>query len=44
MYGANLNLDEAGEIDSVVDGQVTLEFYLSMCEAEGLARPNVLVE
>jgi len=44
MYGANINLNDAGEIDSVVDGQVTLEFYLAMCEAEGLPRPNVLVE
>ena len=44
MYGANINLDEAGEIDSVVDGQVTLEFYLAMCEAEGLPRPKVLIE
>jgi quercetin dioxygenase-like cupin family protein len=44
MYGSNINLNEAGEIDSVVDGQVTLEFYLAMCEAEGLPRPKVLVE
>ncbi len=44
MYGANINLDEDGEIDSVVDGQVTLEFYLAMCEAEGLPRPKVLIE
>ena len=26
MYGANINHNEDGEIDSVVDGQVTLEF------------------
>ena len=44
MYGANINLNEDGEIDSVVDCQVTLEFYLAMCEAEGLPRPKVLIE
>ncbi|MEP5763350.1 MAG: 2,4'-dihydroxyacetophenone dioxygenase family protein [Halieaceae bacterium] len=44
MYGANINLDEAGEIDSVIDGQAVLEFYLAMCEAAGLPRPAVLVE
>ena len=43
MYGSNINLDENGEIDSVVDGLVTLEFYYAMCEAEGLSRPKVLV-
>ena len=42
MYGSNINLDDDGNITSVVDGTVTLEFYLAMCEAEGLPRPNVL--
>jgi quercetin dioxygenase-like cupin family protein len=44
MYGANINLNEAGEIDSVVDGSLTLQFYLAMCEEQGLPRPPVLVE
>ncbi|MFT4519552.1 MAG: 2,4'-dihydroxyacetophenone dioxygenase [Halioglobus sp.] len=43
MYGSNINLDEDGNITSVVDGSMSLEFYLAMCEAEGLPRPNVLV-
>lgn len=43
MYGSNINLNEDGEIDSVVDGPLTLEFYYAMCEAAGLPRPNVLV-
>ncbi len=43
MYGSNINLNEQGEIDSIVDGPMTLEFYYAMCEAEGLPRPNVLV-
>ena len=44
MYGSNINLDAEGNITSVVDGSVTLEFYLAMCEANGLGKPPVLVE
>jgi 2,4'-dihydroxyacetophenone dioxygenase len=43
MYGSNINLDADGNITSVVDGSLTLEFYLAMCEEAGLPRPNVLV-
>jgi 2,4'-dihydroxyacetophenone dioxygenase len=42
MYGSNINLDAEGNVTSVVDGSLTLEFYLAMCEAQGLPRPNVL--
>ena len=44
MYGSNINLDAEGNITSVVDGAMTLEFYLGMCAELGLARPNVLVD
>jgi len=44
MYGSNINLDENDAVTSIVDGQVTLEFYLAMCEEQGLPRPGVLVE
>ncbi|KZX60449.1 cupin [Halioglobus sp. HI00S01] len=44
MYGSNINLDADGNITSVVDGDMTLQFYLAMCEEQGLPRPNVLVE
>ncbi len=44
MYGSNINLDADGNITSIVDGQITLDFYLAMCEEHGLPRPNVLVE
>ena len=43
MYGSNINLDENGEVESVVDGLLSLEFYYAMCEAEGLGKPKVLV-
>ncbi len=43
MYGANLNLDDDGNVESVVDGALTLAAYYMLCEAEGLPRPGVLV-
>jgi 2,4'-dihydroxyacetophenone dioxygenase len=43
MYGANLNLDESGNIDSVTDGAGTLAAYYALCEAQGLPRPDVVV-
>ncbi len=42
MYGANLNLDADGNVDSVFDGPGTLQAYYLLAEAEGLPRPNVL--
>jgi 2,4'-dihydroxyacetophenone dioxygenase len=44
MYGANLNLDPEGNIESVFDGPGTLAAYYALCEAAGLPRPNVLTE
>ncbi|MCU1394303.1 MAG: Cupin 2 conserved barrel domain protein [Ilumatobacteraceae bacterium] len=43
MYGANLNLDADGNIESVADGAGTLAAYYALCEAQGLERPNVIV-
>ena len=43
IYGANLNLDPDGEVESVVDGPSALRTYLTLCEAADLPRPNVLV-
>ncbi len=43
MYGANLNLDSEGNIESVFDGPGTLEAYLALAEAEGFPRPDVLL-
>ncbi len=42
MYGANLNLDDAGEVESVSDGASTLAVYRTLCEQAGLPSPNVL--
>jgi len=44
MYGANLNLDADGNVESVTDGAGTLAAYYALCEVEGLPRPNVLTD
>lgn len=43
MYGANLNLDAEGNVESVTDGAQALAGYYLLCEAAGLPRPNVLI-
>ena len=43
IYGANLNLDADGNVESIVDAQSVYEGYMAACEAYGLGRPNVLV-
>ena len=43
MYGSNLNLDAEGNITSVADGPLALEFYLAMCAEMGHPEPPVLV-
>ena len=42
IYGANLNLDENGNVISVVDAGFIRDLYLGMCEAQGLGRPDVV--
>ena len=42
MYGANLNLNSDGEVESVSDGAGTLATYRMLCRQAGLPQPNVL--
>ena len=44
MYGANLNLDADGNVESVADGPLALAAYLALCKEQGYGEPNVLVE
>ncbi len=44
MYGSNINLDADGNITSVVDGPLTLQFYLALCAEMGHPNPPVIVE
>jgi quercetin dioxygenase-like cupin family protein len=43
MYGANLNLDADGNVESVYDAQFVLDGYLGLCEAAGFPPPKVLI-
>ena len=43
VWGANLNLDDAGNVESVYDAQFILDGYLALCDAAGLPTPKVLV-
>ena len=42
IRGANLNLDEDGNVDSVLDAGAILETYLRLCDEQGLGRPPVI--
>jgi len=42
IYGANLNLDDDGNVTSVIDAGFIKEFYFAMCEEQKLPRPNVI--
>jgi 2,4'-dihydroxyacetophenone dioxygenase len=42
IRGANLNLDEHGNVESVVDAAAALQIYLDRCRAEGHPPPKVI--
>lgn len=42
IRGANLNLDEHGNVTTVVDAGMIRDAYLMLCEMQGLPRPNVI--
>lgn len=42
VRGANLNLDEQGNVESVLDAATVLEVYLARCREEGHPPPNVI--
>ena len=44
IYGANLNLDEDGEVESITDAGSVLEWYLGECSAIGWDNPPVLTD
>ena len=44
IWGANLNLDADGNVESVTDAKSMLDGYYALCEMQGLPRPNVLVD
>jgi 2,4'-dihydroxyacetophenone dioxygenase len=42
IYGANLNLDEAGNITSIIDAGSILQAYLLLADAQGLGTADVI--
>jgi hypothetical protein len=42
IYGANLNLDADGNVETVVDAGLVRDTYFAICEAEGHGRPPVI--
>ena len=42
IRGANLNLDDRGGVESVIDAGTVLDLYLAGCRQAGHARPNVI--
>lgn len=44
IYGANINLDENGEVVSIVDARFSLELYRSYCEAKGLDCSKLIIQ
>ena len=44
IWGANLNLDADGNVESVIDAGLVLQGYYLMCEAAGLPKPAVVLD
>src|SRR5205085_5789832 len=42
IYGANLNLDDDGNVTTVIDAGLMLELYVGMCAAQGVLNPPVV--
>ena len=42
IYGANLNLDANGGVESVLDAGSIRDAYYALCEMQGLGRPSVI--
>jgi quercetin dioxygenase-like cupin family protein len=42
IRGANLNLDGAGNVETVLDAATVLEIYRAQCKAGGFAAPRVI--
>ncbi len=44
IWGANLNLDADGNVETVIDAKLVADSYFGICEAMGLPRPNVVMK
>lgn len=44
IYGEILNLDPDGNVERVIDAPTMLAAYRELCEAQGFATPNVVID
>lgn len=42
ITGANLNLDADGNVELVIDAGLIAEFYVALCQAQGIDHPPVI--
>jgi quercetin dioxygenase-like cupin family protein len=42
IRGANLNLDDEGKVESVLDASAVLEIYRGLCQQKGYGQPDVI--
>jgi quercetin dioxygenase-like cupin family protein len=43
IYGANLNLDANGSVETVIDAEFVHQLYLAACQAQGVTAPPVIM-
>lgn len=43
IFGSNVNIDDDGNVTSVLDARLMLELYRSLCEAEGKSCDQMIV-
>jgi quercetin dioxygenase-like cupin family protein len=43
VWGANLNLDADGNVESIIDAALIRDGYFLLCEAQGLPRPDIIL-
>ena len=43
VFGSNVNIDENGDVTSILDAKTLLKIYRALCEANGLSCDDVIV-
>jgi flagellar basal body rod protein FlgG len=44
IMGSNVNVDEEGNVTSIIDAQTVLRIYRALCEASGKSAAKVIVQ
>ena len=44
INGCNVNVDEGGNVTSILDAQTVLKIYTALCEAEGKSAEGVIIQ